>query len=169
MDKRARSRMIKRLVSEKITLTSLADEEDESVAFWVKVKKYSIIGAEQVANETVSMQDSLPPEIVEKMALKSAELAEAQGDEDIAWADVFTSLDFAERREVLKLLQDGKSHLYYKAVLINGVDSHNLEDKDGETQGMSEKLADELMEYPELAQEIVKKVEQFNKNLSGKN
>ncbi len=163
LDKRAKSKILRKRVGEKQVLETLSGEKE----FYIIPQKFSIVGAEEINSVTVSIYDSLPDEVLDKIEeFNKKNGAAEKGNKGAKTKEFLEGLESAEKRKVLKLLTGNtKSTDYLKAVVKYGISEHNLEDADKPEKEVNEDLLIELCDYPDVIQEIVDIVEGFNRPL----
>lgn len=140
----------KLIVSDKKELTTFD-------GFWIKVKKFSINATDEINAATREVQKGMDKKSLIEVAKKAREAGiagEVLSEDEIM--DMLTP-------EQMSALLDSTSVASAKVVEIklrNGIEAHNFEDT------KVPQLAHDILEYPEIAQEMLKFVEEFNRPLA---
>lgn len=138
------------IVSEQKDLTTFP-------GFWIKAKKFSINAKDEINAATREVQKGLDKKAILEVTKKAREAGlsgNAMTEEEII--DALTP-------EQLSALIDSTNISTAKVVEIklrNGIEAHNFEDT------KVAQLAHDILEYPEIAQEMLKFVEEFNRPLA---
>lgn len=148
------------VVSDKRNLTTMP-------GYWVKVRKWSITGKDEIDEATKEAQKSLDRkalfEIGKTIKGLDAEKVEAMTVDELL--PLLTTDQFA----ALMDSQSTQSARLIEVKLKNGIDSHNFCEGDIDTRSTDKDIkgfAHQILEYPEIAEEILVFVEAFNRPLA---
>jgi len=150
----------KTIVSEKKMLTTME-------GYWVKVRKFSIKGNDEIEETKKQAQKSLDKKALYEVAkavkgIEPEKLKNMGTDEVIAilTPDQFSVLTESSNMVIANTME---------AKLKNGIDSHNFCEGDIDSRSTDKNIKEfavQIMNYPEIAGEIVAFVEEFNRPLA---
>ncbi len=144
------------IVSEKKELKSFP-------GYWVKVKKYSIQGVDEIQEALREVQKGLDKKAIIELSKKYKQLGLEPGKaltEDVI-IDSFTT-------EQIEVLINNNSLSISKVLEVrikHGVAEHNFCEEESTKEGM-EVFAHDILEYSEIAKEIMGYIEEFNRPLA---
>jgi len=132
--------------------------------YWVKAKKYSTQGKDEITEATRNVQKGID----KKTLMSAAKKVRAKGGrENITDDEIFDLLTAEEISTLMDSSTVAASELF-KAKIKNGMESHNFCDGDIETRSTDKDIkgfATEILEFEEIALEIIKIIEDFNRPL----
>jgi hypothetical protein len=132
--------------------------------YWIKPKKYSVSGKDAINEEQRKLQQSIDKKALASM-IKKLDIDSDGKDEAQIMSEVMDTLTDEE----LAAMMDSQyvpSASYIKVRLNEGIHAHNFCDGP-ETQDVSS-FAQDILDYPEIAEEILKVVEEYNRPLAKK-
>ena len=149
----------KTIVSEKRELTTMN-------GYWVKVRKYSIKGKDEIEQAKREAQKSIDKKALYEVAkavkgFDPEKLKNITNDEmiQLLTPEQFSAMTESSTVSVSKVIE---------AQLRSGIDSHNFcdGDEDRSTSKDIAGFASQIIDYPEITEEILKFVEEFNRPLA---
>lgn len=139
----------KRRVGEKVLLKSLEGE------VWVRPHKYSIDDQSELLEIALEQGLDLPPEITKKLGQAAQDGAENG-------VEMFGALDLADRQTVLRhLAQKSVSGPYIRKVMLAGIAEYGIDGED-EVLSWDTEVVEKMMQYSDVATEIVEIAQRFN-------
>ena len=132
--------------------------------YWIKPKKYSISGKDAISDEQRKLQQGIDKKAMASV-IKKLHIDTEGKQEDVIMSEVMDQLTDAE----LSVMVDSQyvpSANYLKVRLREGIHSHNFCDA-AESKDV-EALANDILDYPEIADEMLQAVEGFNRPLAQK-
>jgi|GEM_PF-2405229 len=131
--------------------------------YWIRPRKFSTIGAAEVQAVSIKNTD-LPDDLIEKLG--------AIGDNpEINELDKRTPLKFLSRADRIRVMQ-AFSHSAADSVevqrlaLLHGIAEHNFYQNGENATHVDEDLVNELLDYQEVATEILSIINEFNRPLA---
>ena len=131
--------------------------------YWVKAKKYSTQGKDEITEATRNIQKGID----KKVLMSAAKKYRSTGKDVVSEDELFDLLTAEEIATMMDSSTVPTSELF-KAKLKNGVYSHNFCEGDIETRSTEKDIkgfANDILEFEEIALEIIKIVEDFNRPL----
>lgn len=132
--------------------------------YWIRPKKYSIAGQDAINAEQRKLQKGIDKKALVSVAKKLK--IDADGREE---AEIMTEIMSNISDDELSALMDSQyvpSAAYIKIRLQEGIDSHNFCDA-AESKDV-DSLAEDILDYPEIAEELLQIVEEYNRPLAVK-
>lgn len=147
------------VVSEKKYLTSL-------VGYWVKVRKWSISGKDEIDEAERELQKHID----RKALFEVSKRIKGIDPEQLKTMTMSELMPMLTSDEFFALTESQNTHSarVIEAKLKHGIESHNFCEGDFETRSTSKDIkgfAVQILEYPEIALEILGFVEEFNRPL----
>lgn len=125
---------------------------------WVKVKKYSIQGKDEIAEATRAVQKD-----IDKTMLMSA-AKKMKGKTGLTEDQIFDLLSAEEIGAMVDSTSVASSNLF-ESKIKNGLHSYNFGDGDSKEVKI---FAKDILEFEEIALEVIKIIEDFNRPLAPK-
>ncbi|MCF7945446.1 MAG: hypothetical protein K9L24_01140 [Spirochaetia bacterium] len=132
--------------------------------YWIRPKKYSIAGQDAINAEQRRLQKGMNKKAIVSVAKRLKINADGREEEDIK-NDIMDSISDDE----LSALMDSQyvpSAAYIKIRLKEGIESHNFCDA-AESKDI-DSLAEDILDYPEITEEMLQIVEDYNRPLAVK-
>lgn len=150
------------VVSDKRELESITDSEGKK--YWIKPRKWSVAAKDEINGVQRRLQKA-----IDKKALASLVQKSQTGD----YETVEEMIEAMEPDEFAALLdtQNIESYDLAEVKLRNGISSHNFCDGDIETRSTDKDIkgfVHDILEYEDIALEILKIVEDYNRPLAMK-
>ncbi len=143
------------------TIVSERLELETFPGYWIVARKYSVRGKDEITAATRAIQKGL-----DKKALLS--LMKKMQDREKKEITEEALLDRLTQEELSALVESNSVELYSVAIakLRNGIYEHNF--CDGESSKEVSVFAKDILEYDSIAEEILSKIEEFNRPLAEK-
>ena len=141
--------------------TIVSDKKELSTfdGYWVKVKKYSINAKDEINAATREVQKGMDKKALIEVAKKAREMGLA--GEVVSENDIMDMLTPEQMSALLDSTSVASSKVM-EAKLKNGIAEHSF--------GAStvDQLAHDILDYPDIANEILNYIEEFNRPLAKK-
>lgn len=144
---------------------SIIGKKKELISFpgyWVQARKYSTQGKDEIADATRAVQKGIDKKVLFSAAKKM------KGKENLTEDQIFDMLSAEEISELVDSSSCAATELF-KAKIKNGLNAHNFCDGDIETRSTEKDIkgfANDILEFEEVALEIIGIIEDFNRPLA---
>jgi hypothetical protein len=148
------------------TIISEKKELETFPGYWVKVRKYSIRGKDEINAAVRRMQQSLDKKALYSLAKK---VKEQSGRTDLSEEEVMGML---EPEEIGAFMDSNSVPLeeINKLKILHGVAAHNFVDGDKDVGTDDPKavkvFADDILEYSDIVAELLRIIEEYNRPLA---
>lgn len=133
--------------------------------YWIRPRKYTVAGQDAINEIQRKLQKGINKKalmsFVRKLEIEDVD----KKDEQALTAEVLEHLTEEEIDTMMESSQLPTADLM-KAKLKAGIHSHNFSDKGESTE--TDVFVQDILDYPTIAEEILKIVEEFNRPLAGK-